>query len=622
MIRRTNALPGVTGSICDHPCTERCVRNFYEAPLAIREVKRHAFEHGASKPEKAGPAGEAKGIKVAVVGAGPAGISAALTLARLGFSPELFEAKDHPGGMVGDAVPRYRLSDEPLAVDLARLVSLGVPIHYGKAVGRDVSLDELRASFSYVFLGAGAQKGKRLGIEGEDAPGVLDALVFLDRRRCAEPMDLGQRVLVVGGGNSAMDGARSARRLVKDGTVDLVYRRTRAEMPADPAEIHDCEVEGIGLLDLLAPVRVVVENGRAVGLACTRMKLGPKDSSGRPRPVPVDGSEVVVPADTIITAIGQEPILDFLGGETLEVRRDGTLVARAGTGETSRPALFAGGDVVRGPASIIKAVADGRAAAEEIARRHGISLVPEPVLEKGVPVAAVMAKKARLERPEPVHELPPEERDGFREVLLPLAADAARREASRCLDCDDVCSLCVTVCPNRANLAYPMPRLSLQLPSFVVQGGKLVARDSASLVVEQGVQILNVGDACNECGNCTPFCPTAGQPYRDKPRFWLDREGFAESKGEAFRMTRSGATLAIDARIGGGTHRLERGPATATYRSGSFQAVLDPRSWSVVSTRLDGAPAEGETHDLAACALLIALLNAEPVLPPLPGSPA
>ena len=617
VIRRSNPLPGVTGSICDHPCTERCVRNFYDAPLAIREVKRFAFENGASRPEEAATP---RGVKVAIVGAGPAGISAACSLARMGFEPEIFEARDHAGGMVGGAVPRYRLAERALEVDLERLETLGVKIHFGRALGRDVTLEGRSATFPYVFLGVGAQKGKRLGIEGEDAAGVVDALEFLDRLREGVPMDLGKRVLVVGGGNSAMDGARSARRLVPGGEVSLVYRRTRAEMPADPGEVHDCMEEGIALKDLLAPARVVVEGGRAVGLACTRMKLGPPDVSGRPRPVPLDGSEVVLPADTIVMAIGQEPVLDFVGGTALEARRDGTLVASAGTGETGRSGLFAGGDVVRGPASVINAIADGRAAADEIARRHGVSLVPEPHLEKGTPVAVVMAKKARLERPQEVPVLPVAQRGGFDEVLLAFDAETARREAARCLDCDEVCSLCVTVCPNRANLAYAVPPLSIELPSFVVKGGKAIAQGTTTLAVEQGVQIVNVGDSCNECGNCTTFCPTSGAPFKEKPRFWIDREGFEEAKGDAFRMSRSNGTVVIEARIAGRAHRLERGAGALVYRSDLLEATLESGSWKLVGARVETSAAEGDVLDLSACALLIALLHAEPVLPPLPGS--
>lgn len=619
VIRRSNALPGATGSICDHPCTERCVRNLYDAPLGIREVKRFAFENGVSRPEVAG---EAKGVTVAVVGAGPAGISAALNLARAGISSEIFEAKGHAGGMVGGAVPRYRLDDGKLEADLDRLCSLGVKIHLNTAVGRDVALDELRARFDHVFLGAGAQKGKRLGIPGEDAEGVLDALVFLDGLREGASRDLGRRVLVVGGGNSAMDGARSAKRLVgNDGEVSLVYRRTRAEMPADPEEIHDCDAEGIGLQTLLAPVRVVVENGKAVGLACQRMKLGPPDASGRPRPVPVDGSEVVLPADTIVTAIGQETDLGFLGGAALQAKRDGTIAARSETGETSEPGVWAGGDLVRGPASIIEAVADGRAAADAIARLHGVAPVEEPHLPKGTSLAALMEKKARLARPAAVPVLPVADRGGFVEVLLPLSPEAARREAARCLDCDEVCSLCVTVCPNRANLAYSVAPLLLELPSFVVEGGRAVPSGTTTLSVAQGVQIVNLGDACNQCGNCVTFCPTSGAPWREKPTFWADAEGFAEAKGDAYRMTRAGDGVAIDARIAGRTHRLERHGPLAEYRSDALRVVLETGAWHVVDVRLLGTPAEGEALDLSACARLVALLAAEPALPPLP-SPA
>ncbi|HPA50768.1 MAG TPA: putative selenate reductase subunit YgfK [Thermoanaerobaculia bacterium] len=620
VIRRSNALPGVTGSICDHPCTERCVRNLYDAPLGIREIKRFAFENGVSKPEVAGAP---IGVKVAIVGAGPAGLSAALNLARAGIASEIFEAKGRVGGMVGGAVPRYRLSDEKLAVDLDRLRSLGVAVHLNAAVGRDVSLDDLRARFDYVFLGAGAQKGKKLGISGEDAEGVLDALDFLDGLREGVKRDLGRRVLVVGGGNSAMDGARSAKRLVgRDGEVSIVYRRTRAEMPADPEEVRDCDTEGIGLKTLLAPLRVVVENGRAVGLACQPMKLGEPDASGRPRPVPVEGSEVVLPADTIVTAIGQETALELLGGAAVETRRNGTIAAKPATGETSAARLYAGGDVVRGPASIIKAVADGRAAAEAIARLHGIEPVAEPHLPKDLSAAAALAKKARLAAPEPVPELPVAERVGFDEVLRPLSPEAARREASRCLDCDEVCSLCVTVCPNRANLAYEVSPLSIELPSFVVEGGRPVPAGTTALHVAQGIQIVNLGDACNECGNCVPFCPTSGAPWRDKPTFWLDATGFAEAKGDAFRMTRDGDALVLDARIADRAHRLEHHGALAEYRSDSLRVVLEPAGWHVLDVRLEPGAVEGDRLDLAACALLVALLPAESALPPLPAGNA
>ena len=417
----------MTGSVCDHPCTERCVRNFYDAPLAIREVKRFAFEQGEARRERPGPA---KGVRVAIVGAGPAGLSAAYYLARMGFEPVIFEASGRAGGMVSGVIPGYRLSGHAIGNDLDRLRELGVQVNLGLALGRDLSLADLRERYPYVFLAVGAQRGKRLGIPGEDARGVLDALDLLDRVRAGTPLALGKRVLVVGGGNSAMDAARSARRLVKEGEVSLVYRRTRAEMPADPAEVRDCIEEGVGLRDLLAPVRVVVEEGRVVGLACARMKLGPPDASGRPRPVPVDGGEVVLPADAIVPAIGQEPVLDFLGDLPLLTNRDGTLEVDRDTCETSVAGLFAGGDVARGAASVIKAIADGGAVAREIGRRHGVEPEPEPRLEKRTSPAALLEKKSRQALPQRVPVLPVSERGGFAEVIQSLAPEAAAAEAA------------------------------------------------------------------------------------------------------------------------------------------------------------------------------------------------
>jgi putative selenate reductase len=617
VILRTNPQPGVTGCVCDRPCVDRCVRIFYDAPLAIREIKRFATEHGTASAVTPQPA---NGIRVAVVGAGPAGLSAAYFLAVAGFAPEVFEAKESLGGMAG-VIPGYRLDPHVIGSDVARVRALGVPIHLGKAVGRDISLDALRQEFRYVFLGVGAQRGKRLGIPGEDTPGVLDALEFLDQVNAHRPIDLGTRVLVIGGGNSAMDAARSARRLVADGDVTIVYRRTRAEMPADAGEVHDCIDEQVGIRQLLAPLRIVEEKGRVAGLICQKMRLGEPDASGRPRPIPIDGSEEQLPADTIVTAISQDTILDFLGDLEPCVTKGGRLVVNPTTRETSVPGLFAGGDAVRGPDSIIEAIADGRFAAEEIARRHGIQPVPEPTLAKGVTTRDTMARKSCQVAPQTVPTLPVAARGGFAEVLGSFGPEAAAAEAARCLDCDDVCSLCVTVCPNRANLAYAMTPVKLSLPVLTVRSGRLVAIGSKPFAVDQAVQIVNVADFCNDCGNCTTFCPTSGEPFKDKPRFWIDREGFEETTGDVFRMERSGGTLVLEARLGGERHRLACLDSILEYRSETVLARLDRQSFRLLECEAVGPVQEGATADLSPCATLLALLEAESVLPAAHGRP-
>jgi putative selenate reductase len=611
VIVRTNPQPGITGSICEHPCTERCVRNFYDAPLAIREVKRFAFEHGKAPAERAAPP---RDVEVAIVGAGPAGLSAAYFLAHMGFQPVVFETKKRLGGMVGGVIPAYRLSAHAIDGDIDRLRQLGVRFELGQSLGRDLQVQDLRKRHRYVFLAVGAQNGKRFGIPGEEARGVLDALTFLERVQAKVPPGIGRRILVVGGGNTAMDAARAARRLVPDGEVTLVYRRTRAEMPADPGEVRDCMEEGVGLLDLLAPARVASEGGTVVGLACTPMKLGERDASGRPRPVPAGTAEVILPGDTIISAIGQEPAMDFLRGLDV-VRRDGTIAVDAETCETSIPGLFAGGDMVRGASSVIKAIADGRAVAAEIGRRHGVSLPPEPKLDKQARPGELLSRKSLQMMPQTVPVLPVPERSGFAEVVQSFTPESAAAEASRCLDCDDLCSLCVTVCPNRANQAYATAPLSLTLPSLVVRNGGLVPAGSTTLSVAQAVQILKIGDLCNSCGNCDTFCPTSAAPYRKKPCFWIDADGWRETEGDAFRFERSDGAVTLLARLGGRHHRLERRNGLAEYRSEQVVARLSADPWALLDCEAAGALQDGERIDLSVCATLIALLQAEPVLP-------
>jgi putative selenate reductase len=430
-------------------------------------------------------------------------------------------------------------------------------------------------------------------------------------------MELGQRILVIGAGNSAMDAVRSAIRLVPGGEVTIVYRRTRAQMPADPAEVHDCIEEGIQIRDLLAPAAVVAEGGKVAGLSCTRMRLGERDASGRPRPVPVEGSEVLLPADTIISAISQEAVLDFLEGLELKRNSNGYLVVDPRTRETSVPGLFAGGDVVHGASSVILAIADGRAVAEGIATRHGVQLQPEPLLEKDQADAALMEKKGRLVGAQKVPVLPLVDRHGFDEVLKPFTAESAALEASRCLDCDDLCSLCVTVCPNRANQAYGIEPFSMQLPLLVQRQGRLVAEGSRTFELAQRVQTLNIADYCNDCGNCDTFCPAAGAPYKDKPRFWIDEEGYREAKGDAFRLIRNPVGLAIEARLGGKTYHLEVQGDLAHYRSEQMTARLRSGTWKLLDWEARAVLPEATQIDLTACFTLVALLSVERALPTL-----
>ena len=610
LILHTNAMPAVTGRVCDHPCVERCVRNLIDDPLAIRELKRHAVESRTAEPGIVSE--DDAGLKVAILGAGPAGLSAAYYLAQAGIRTTVFDARDLPGGMTSRVIPSYRLPAQSILDDVERVAALGVEFRWGVVAGRDVTVESLRNDgYDNVIVAVGAQIGRKLGIDGEDAEGIWDALVFLDQVRNGTLPVIGPRVLVVGGGNSAMDAARTARRVVKGGDVEVIYRRTFEQMPADAEEIEACYAEGVVVRDLLAPVAVLTTNGAVTGLRCANMQLGELDDSGRPRPVPIAGSEIDIPCETIIVGISQEPVIDFLEALKVKRRKDGTIRANEETGETDVAGVFAGGDVARGPATVIKAIADGRKIAATIAGRRGIDLRSEPELDRvpsGKELLAARSKRAFGLRP---GELPLRQRGGFEEVLHAFGKNDAWAEADRCLRCDVLCSLCVTVCPNRANQAYELSPIAIDLPAFVVREGELVADGMHTFEVEQGTQILNVADFCNECGNCTTFCPSAGAPFRDKPRFHLDRRSFEAAPYDSFHVERREGGARILARKAGAPHSLEQRPdGTLVFESPWMRLVLTQVGWDFVEAEPTAPLVEGNQFDVQLCGTMIALLQA------------
>ncbi len=530
VIRATNPFPNVLGMVCDHLCQEKCTRIHYDDPLLIREIKRFVARSADSdsRPVPAPP----NGLRVAVVGAGPSGLSCAHFLALDGFAVQLFEAKSFAGGWASDAIPSFRLDDESLRRDIDAILALGVEIHYDTPVDRE-RFDELRRKFDYVYIAVGAQESSTLGVDGEDAEGVWDQLRFLSAVRRGERPDLGKRVAVIGGGNSAMDAARTARRLVgPDGKVSVVYRRTRREMPAAAEEIQALLDEGIELVELTAPECMLVEDGRLRANRCFRMKLGEEDESGRRTPIRIDGSEFELRVDSVISAVGQRIRLDFFPGEKLEVEPE--------THETQLKNVFAGGDAVRGASTLVRAVADGRRVAGVIRRRalaeNGTETPPD---EKKPDPAELLLRRARREPGVPLPEIPVARREGFELVIETLDADAARREAARCLQCDELCNVCVSVCPNRANMGFVMAPATFTLQQARAVDGGVEISDLETVRIAQRHQVVNIGDYCNECGNCTTFCPTSGAPWKDKPRVHVTAQSLAAS-GRGYRFTAPG----------------------------------------------------------------------------------
>ena len=439
LFRRTQLFAGVCGRVCTHPCEADCERGKVDEPIAIRSLKRFMADYELRVGrEKAAPIERTKGDKVAIIGSGPAGLACAYDLVKGGYPVTVFETAPQAGGMLRYGIPEYRLPKDIVDNEINYIEELGVEIKTNTPVK---NLDDIfNQGYKAVFLGTGAWTSQKMGIPNEDAKGVIHALHFLKQTNAGVKVNLGERVAVIGGGNAAVDAARTALRLgVKE--VSIVYRRSQAEMPAVKTDVDEAEREGAKLRILAAPVRVLTKNGRLTGIQCIRMELGEPDASGRRRPVPIKGSEFNMDVNNVIIAIGQAVDKSTLPKE-LEYTGWGTLSVDPVTLQTNIEGVFAGGDVVSGPADVIGAIAAGKEAAISVDRYLG-----EVDLKEGRPSSVKkveevskegVEEKARVAMP----VLEPKKREGFAEVELGFDEKTAIEEAKRCLNCS-VCSECL-----------------------------------------------------------------------------------------------------------------------------------------------------------------------------------
>jgi heterodisulfide reductase subunit A-like polyferredoxin len=448
LVKRHNPLPGICGRVCHHPCEARCSRGVLDQPVAICQLKRFIADYETQHPD-AGflpvPA-ESRPEKVAIVGSGPAGLTAAHFLALDGYPVTVFEALPVAGGMLAVGIPPYRLPKDVLNTEIGAIERLGVEIRTNTALGRDFQLTDLwKAGYRAVFLALGAHRDQKLNLPGEEVQGVVSGVEFLRDHNLGRPVTVGENVVIIGGGNVAMDAGRTALRLGA-GSVTILYRRSRQEMPAAPHEVEAALDEGIQIRFLAAPVAVLSQAGKVQALTCQAMELGAPDASGRRRPVPVPGSEYQLPADQVIAAIGQVPETDFLAqGDTKAlVGRWNLLAADRDTLATALPGVFAGGDALTGPDTVIAAIAAGKRAAESIRRYlQGSDLRGD----RDFSVPELSVGSIPLERAAESRQLMPElpvalRLDSFAEVELGFSQEQAVREASRCLDCG-ICAECL-----------------------------------------------------------------------------------------------------------------------------------------------------------------------------------
>ena len=519
VILNTNPFPSITGMVCDHLCQNKCTRVHYDSTLLIREVKRFVSEQEEVKLQPA----VANGLKVGIIGAGPTGLSAAYYLALAGYEIEVFEAQSQSGGMVQYAIPGFRLTDEAIARDFKRVTDLGVNIHFNHKIDK-AAFEQMQSDYHYVYVGAGAQLAAAFDLEGSEAQGVLDPLEFLFKVRKNETSGIGKNVVIIGGGNTAMDAARTSYRMVgANGKVSIVYRRTINEMPADEIEIKAVLEEGVDIMELVAPERIITENGHVKGLICSKMQLSGKDASGRAKPVKIPNSEFEIPCDTIIPALGQKVAIDFV--DLKQIASD------TNTYQTLLQNVFIGGDALRNASTAINAIGDGRKAANRIIAQSQLDYqLHQPKTQKNHSTTELMLKRAKRIQPVQLDETPLSQRQSFTLVSNTLSKESIMEEASRCLHCDEICNICTTVCPNFANYAYEIAPVHFNLQKAVYHtDGQVAFVDDHVFKVDQIHQILNIANFCNECGNCTTFCPTQSAPYKEKPKVHLTREAFGKA---------------------------------------------------------------------------------------------
>jgi len=537
--RGDNLFPAILGRICVHPCEEKCRRGLLiDLPISICSLKRASVDFKTHPPQKETVI-KRRDKKVAVIGAGPSGLSAANDLARLGYSVTIYESFPIPGGMLNVGIPPYRLPREVVQQAIEGVKRLGVEIITGTPIGKELNLESLRKKYDAVYIAAGAHKAEKLGIPGEDLQGVIHGVTFMQMVNLKKDLKIGSRVAVVGGGNTAMDAARSSFRLgAKE--VFILYRRSREEMPVDLKELEQVEEEGIKVHYLTQPILVLSKDGIKVsGVQCFRNRLGEPEKDGRRRPIPIEGTKFDIDIDLLIPAVSQSPDISFLPEEIgLEISKWDRLSVNPVTFETNVHGIFAGGDFITGPRDVIRVIADGRKAALSIhTYLCGGKSEKKPAYFTAISEVKIDPDLEKIPR-QKIDTIPIQERKSVdKEVELGFSKEVAVTEALRCLQCHIftifdrtkciLCGGCVDICPKSC---FRMARLD------EIEGDEkfsTLVKSLYGISLEEAEErnlstvIFKEEPRCIQCGLCAKRCPTGSitmEEYHRQSELYREEE--------------------------------------------------------------------------------------------------